>query len=85
MPGKQVLSEEAAQMGVFVHALYPVRSEPVMQWSDYSFHQPKLDLSQGEWVAGQLVGSWGERDSVEKVWKPERWVGVSKGCAQPSI
>ena len=56
MPGKQVLSEEAAQIGVFVHALYPVSSEPVMQWSDYSFHQPKLDLSQGEWVAGQLGG-----------------------------
>lgn len=65
MPGKLVLSEEAAQMGIFVHALYPVRSEPVMQWSDYNFHQPKLDLSQGEWVAGQLGG--------ELRWKETLW------------
>lgn len=32
MPGKQIFREEAAQVGVFVHALYPVR--PNQSWND---------------------------------------------------
>lgn len=85
MPGKQVLREEWAQMGVFLCALYPVRSEPVMEWSDYSFHPPRLDMSQGEWMAEQLRagagrepwGKWRQRETVGKVWKSERWVGAT--------
>lgn len=53
---KAVLSEESAQVAVFVHALYPVRWEPGMAPSDYSFHPPRLGVSQGERVAGQLGG-----------------------------
>lgn len=62
-------------------AVYPERSQPVA----LQFPPTQTWYIRG-WLGGQPAGrgAAAKGNSMEKVWKPERWVGVSKGYAQTS-